>query len=221
MPMTISLGATIGALTLDRNEVSITGPAPWVDVDGVQLANGNIQADGSGTVAGFPGIHAHFDGTLVNGSLEGEYSLGTDGGLPGGAAITFTVRGTAIAAPPPEIVDETPQAFFDQYSQAMQTGDAGFLLDRLHPVVIDMYGVPACQTRVESLLEPTLQAQVNGVEGPVPWLFESDGQVHEIRRTHTVDLTITVGGEPSDRQVHLAQIDGLQTWFTDCGDPLQ
>ena len=221
MPMTIFVGATFGALTLDPDDFSITGPDPWVDVHGVQLPGGNIQADGTGTVAGFPDIRARFEGTLVDGSLEGVYSLGDDGGLPGGAAITFTVQGAAIAAPPPEIVDETPQAFFDLYSQAMQAENTGFLLDRLHPVVIDMYGAPACQTRVEGLLQPTLQAQVNSVEGPMPWLFERDGQVHEIRQTHNVDVTITVGGEPSDRQTHLEQIDGLQTWFTDCGDPLQ
>ena len=221
MPSTVFVSGGFGIVTLDPDEVSITGPPPWVDVHGVQLPNGNIQADGSGTVAGFPGIQAHFEGTLVDSSLEGVYSLGADGGLPGGQAITFTVHGAPIQAPPPEIVDETPQAFFDLYSQAMQMGNAGFLLDRLHPVVIDMYGEPACQTRVEGLLEPTLQAQVNSVEGPMPWLFERDGQVHEIRQTYNVDLTITVGGEPSDRQVHLEQIDGLQTWFTDCGDPLQ
>jgi hypothetical protein len=84
-----------------------------------------------------------------------------------------------------------------------------------------MYGAAACQTYINGIIEPTLQAQVKSVEGPMSWLFERDGQVHEIRQTLLVDLTITVGGEPSDRQVHLEQIDGLQTWFTDCGDPLQ
>jgi hypothetical protein len=221
MPSMIQVSVGFGILVPDPTDFSITGPHPWVGVHGVQLPNGNIQADGSGTVAGFPGIQAHFEGTLVDGSLEGVYSLGEDGGLPGGEAITFTVQGAPIQAPPPEIVDETPQAFFDLYSQAMQMGNAGFLLDRLHPVVIDMYGAPVCQTYLEGILEPTLQAQVNSVEGPMPWMFERDGQVHEIRRTYNVDLTITVGGEPSDRQAHLEQIDGLQTWFTDCGDPLQ
>ena len=202
------------------SDVIFGGGEPWVDVQGVLLPDGNFQADGIGTVAGFPNIRAQFEGTFVDGNLDGVYSLGGDGGLPGGAAITFTVQGAVIAPPPPEIVDETPQGFFDQYSQAMQTGNTGFLLDRLHPVVIDMYGAPACQNRLEELLNPTLQAQVTGVEGPTPWLFERDGQVHEIRRTHNVDVTITVAGEPSDRQTHLEQIDGLQRWFTDCGDPL-
>ncbi len=214
MPMTVPLRVNAGGTFI------LTGPQPWVDVQGVQLPDGNISADGMGTVAGFPDIRARFEGTLVDGSLAGVYSLGGDGGLPGGEAITFTVEGAAIAAPPPEIVDETPQDFFDQYSHAMQTADPGFLLDRLHPVVLDMYGAPACQSRVESLLEPTLRAEVRGVDGPMPWLFERDGQVHEIRRTFDVDVTITVGGEPSERQTHLEQIDGLQRWFTDCGDPL-
>ena len=73
MPGTIQL--RIDPTDFEDGGFRITGPDPWVGVQGVQLPDGNVQADGSGTVAGFPDIRARFEGTLVDGNLEGVYSL--------------------------------------------------------------------------------------------------------------------------------------------------
>ncbi len=74
----------------------LTGPAPWVQVVGTfvpELGEGHIVLSGTGTVAENPNISVTFDGTFISGQLDGTYTMGAAGGLPGGQPITYTVQG--------------------------------------------------------------------------------------------------------------------------------
>ena len=75
--------------------ISVTGSGPFVTVEGTVAADGTIDAKGEGTVAGFPDISVTLTGTLQGGALDSEYSMGTDGGLPGGFPIVFDLDGAS------------------------------------------------------------------------------------------------------------------------------
>ncbi len=49
----------------------------------------NFTATGSGTVAGIEGIAVKLEGEITGQILSGAYTMGTEGGLPGGMAIVF------------------------------------------------------------------------------------------------------------------------------------
>lgn len=52
--------------------------------------------------------------------------------------------------PTPELA-ETPQEFFDLFADAVLAEDDAFLLERLHPAVIEMYGRRQCRAAVAAL----------------------------------------------------------------------
>lgn len=75
--------------------IDVTGSGSFVDVTGTVAADGTVNATGNGTVAGFQNIDVTLTGTLQAGVLDAEYSMGTDGDLPGGFPIVFDVEGTS------------------------------------------------------------------------------------------------------------------------------
>jgi hypothetical protein len=82
--------------TLEVKEGSIIfdGSDTWVDVTGELTADGTFEAEGSGTVAGFDNVSVVFTGTLSVDGLNGLYTMGAAGELPGGESITYLVEGT-------------------------------------------------------------------------------------------------------------------------------
>lgn len=92
MPASMTLQVTVAS-------IHISGPAPFVDVDGDIDHNGSFHAAGMGTVAGFDDIMVEMTGTLTgcnaaSGTLEGVYRMGINGGLPGGRPISYNINGT-------------------------------------------------------------------------------------------------------------------------------
>src|SRR4051812_43102632 len=51
---------------------------------------------------------------------------------------------------------ETSEAFFDSFTTAIRSADTAFLAARLHPVVIDRYGIDQCTRFVVNLVDPTV-----------------------------------------------------------------
>ncbi len=85
-PITISGGLPI------IGPIDISGPPPFVDVDGNILSDGSFFATGIGTVAGFPNVTVEMEGTVRFGStgvMEADYTMGAGGELPGGQPITY------------------------------------------------------------------------------------------------------------------------------------
>lgn len=75
--------------------LTVTGEGSFVAVTGTVTMDGVVEAAGRGTVAGFENIEVTLTGTLRGGTLDGEYSMGTGGQLPGGFPIVFELAGTS------------------------------------------------------------------------------------------------------------------------------
>lgn len=202
-------------------EISISAPAPFVDVIGT-IENGVFTATGVGTVAGFPGISALFEGSITN-PLVGLYTLGVDGGLPGGEAISYSVEGTKDAPleePSAHPDTELVETFTADLVDAMQSHDVTFLFDRLHPAILNIYGAEACQTYLGSIAGYS-NIEVLQISGPGDWIFERDGTSTPIQDAYTIDANFTLPeGQVNPAVAHFALIDREMSWFTDCGDPL-
>ena len=82
-------------VSVDNGGINISGPGPWVEVSGsIDPSTGRFNARGRGTVAGNRNVNVRFDGRLNSGQLGGDYTMGTNGELPGGQSITYRVDGS-------------------------------------------------------------------------------------------------------------------------------
>jgi hypothetical protein len=210
-------------LAIECGSISISGPFPWVDVMGEVDNNGNFFATGTGTVAGFSNIDARLDGSLQNGALNAEYSLGVNGGLPGDA-ITYSIQGQARES---ETSSEATSAEFGQVSEFVmllenynRTPLPELLASRIHPTLEATYGQEACMAHAIAIADPTLEIALVIVYELDTWDFTLDGISYSIPNVYTVDAVITRNGESSNTETHFGLVDGDLTWFTDCGDPI-
>ena len=129
---------------LPGGNARVHGPPPWINVDGGFGEDAIIVAEGTGMAAGFPDIHSSFSGPTFTGleapprGAAGAFrvrveagprntheaptfflghstlSVGDEGGLPGGEAVTYTIN-----APEGDDPEEKPVTFpdFDPASQ--------------------------------------------------------------------------------------------------------
>jgi hypothetical protein len=123
------------------------------------------------------------------------------------------LHGTITVAPVAGV--ETPQQFLDTFSAAITNRDGAFLSNRLHPAVITRYGKAACDTYTSSALSP-VQFVVTEVRRPSNYAWTTDGQTTNVPDTNEVAVRQTAGGTTQDRVIHIALVDGLWRWFTDC-----
>jgi len=86
-------------LSISFASIHIRGEAPFVDVSGSIDASNSFEATGMGTVAGYANVSVRMTGRLSGctssaGTLTAEYSMGANGELPGGQAITYSANGS-------------------------------------------------------------------------------------------------------------------------------
>ncbi len=138
------------------------------------------------------------------------------------AVPTATAVPTASPAPPSPTPDATAliEAFYEGLDPAIRAADADVLVPLLHPATIERYGEPACRTYLGGLADPTLDIEVASVSGPEPWDYLTDDRTTTIPDAWTVSAAFTSQGATSDRELHVAFVDGEVRWFTDCGAPL-
>ena len=77
--------------------IRFAGEGSFVEVEGSIMPDGTFETAGRGRVAGFQNIAVAMTGTLRGGILEAEYSMGVNGGLPGGFPLVLEVNGAAPA----------------------------------------------------------------------------------------------------------------------------
>jgi hypothetical protein len=213
---------------------TIAGPFPWVAVSGTVDGEGNISAQGRGTVAGFSNILNTLEGQYSGEGFVGEYTMGAGGGLPGGFPITYYLEGQAVEpdaepTPPPDIeATSTPvgegvdfQGFYNVFNRAFEDQDSAVLIDLLHPAVIDLYGVDACQAYLGTVLETLIEVQVVDVSDFSVWNWAIDGLSTPVDDVYTLDINVIAQGQVTPRESHVGlREDGTLGWFTDCGEPL-
>jgi hypothetical protein len=219
----IGMPGTI-TLTLKEGSIQIQGPHPWVSVSGEINEDGIISASGRGTVAGYQNIKVTFLGSAVNGRLEGDYTMGANGGLPGGQAIVYSVSGeklqpTATPTPDPRLGEL--QEFFATYNGLFQSADVAGLLALLHPGVLDLYGQSACQDYLSSIIDKPIHVEVLQLQSFEPWTWEIDGRSTDIEDAYSILAGVSAAGQTIQQSMHLGLAgDGSISWFTDCGEPL-
>jgi hypothetical protein len=71
----------------------IEGPVSWMNVSGELNPDESITATGYGVVDGYPNIKVTFKGYITPYAIEGEYTVGVDGGLPGGEPVVYRISG--------------------------------------------------------------------------------------------------------------------------------
>jgi hypothetical protein len=214
-----------GSMTLTARECSlcIDGPFPWVNVHGELESDGSFMASGSGTVAGYRNIAVTFQGTISGGQLQGDYTMGVNGGLPGGQPIVYSVNGEKLAPTPVPTTDprlQEVQNFFNAYNERFGAGDIDGLLSMLDPGVLGLYGVGVCRDYLSSVVENPIQVEALEITSSDPWQWEIDGHSTLIGDVYTVQASVTAGDQTAQQTMHLSlQEDGTINWFTDCGDP--
>ena len=84
----------VGTVSVRQNTFSMTHAAPFVPVTGDYNASTNtFTATGRGTVAGIANVSVRADGTVntSTGRITMTYTMGTNGELPGGRSITYSI----------------------------------------------------------------------------------------------------------------------------------
>jgi hypothetical protein len=123
------------------------------------------------------------------------------------------------ASPSPSPASETVQEFLPLFAAAFRGGDAAFLLARLHPAVITLYGRQQCATYTATLTDATRAYRITSVSAPGTYTYSPDGRSIQVPDVLTVRVRQTAYGQKVTGPIHLAVVDGTVRWFTDCGTP--
>jgi len=219
---------TIKEITVKGGSITFSGAPPFVNVTGEwNPEDGSFNAEGKGEVAGYSNITCTFEGTITPEGLNGQYTMGAKGGLPGGNSVTYQVTGakaTSEEAPvslKPGVV-ESINAFFDVYNTAFADGNVDHLYQLLHPAVIELYGEDACRAYLGTIVEtPTTLEYIDATRVGV-WNYERDEAVIPVDFAYSVQANFTANDQTAQQELHLVLPgDNSVRWFTDCGDPVQ
>jgi hypothetical protein len=116
--------------------------------------------------------------------------------------------------------DETVAAFLARWTAAFQTDDSAFLIDRLNPIVIARYGVPACLQAIHRQLDPAEVSVLRASSGPATWTWVASGLSVQVADVYTAHIDRTFKGGTGPVTFHFALVSGILTWFDTCGTPL-
>jgi len=220
---------SITEIKVEEGSITFTGAPPFVNVTGEwNPEDGSFTAEGSGEVAGFSNIACTFEGTLTEAGLNGEYTMGAKGGLPGGNSVTYQVTGTKAsetaeipASLSPGVIDAIG-AFVNVFNSAFQDGDSESLYQLLNPAVIDLYGEEACRVYMEEIVQIPTSIEYLDATKVGAWDWERDGVTIPVEHTYSVFVNFTAQDQTIQQELHLTLPgDDSVRWFTDCGDPLQ
>ena len=124
--------------------------------------------------------------------------------FPGGQSPTTT------ASPDPAA------AFVISFRVAIDAEDVAFLMERLHPVVIDAYGSEACRAFVtQEILELRNYRQTGDSIGPIIRAFTTtEGSV--TAQTYEVPVAFEFQGQDHRDRALLGFSDDTMHWFAEC-----
>jgi hypothetical protein len=196
-------GAIPGARLLLRNRALVL-VAP--EAAGFEPAGARV----AGTAGEFP-----FGTSLVLPSPPLTIAAGAAG--PAGTTTTTTDSGTTTTAVPVEDIE----GFVGDFVAAYAASEDTFLLDRLHPVVIDRYGGEACAVFIGDSFAPSgLRLVAIRSVTPEPFDYASDGLTRVVPDAVTVVVTLEDSSGTTEQTFHFAPADGRYRIFIDCGTPL-
>jgi hypothetical protein len=200
-----------------------TGDAKYSFAVGDQTVD-VVARGGTWTISGLAGARAVFrnNAVFVVAPLadvgSGEYRITTSAGgrhdvQPSANEKPIPIGTTIAAAGVPG--KETAGDFLTALSNALTNGDTKFIRERMHPVVVERYGSATCDAFAAGP-HPATNIVVNQLAPPGNYSWQTDGLTRDVPDVNTA--TATVNGSPAS--VHVALVDGVWRWFTDCGTPV-
>lgn len=132
---------------------------------------------------------------------------------------TIATTTTSLAATTTTVPPETAEAFLALLVEGLR-GDTDFLISRLNPATIAIYGEEQCRTALSALLDPEAELEIREVGEAGPWDYVIDNITTPIPDATPIEVQRLAQGQTLIQELHWQLIDSQWTWFTDCGDPL-
>ncbi len=130
------------------------------------------------------------------------------------APTTTTTTAATTTTSPPETVEEFALAF----AAALDRGDADFVFDRLHPIVIAIHDEASCRATVEDRVLLITDYRLTGpVSGPESVDFTVSNRVITVSEQFRAPVAFGFQGTEVETEGVFALLDGEIRWFTDCG----
>ncbi len=117
---------------------------------------------------------------------------------------------------PPE---EDPEQFLRLLVDGLR-GDVDFLVSRLNDATIAIYGEEQCRATLAGLQDPQTELEIREIGPIAPWDYVVDGVTTPIPDALPVEVQRLADGQTIIQELHWQLVDGLWTWFSDCGDPI-
>jgi hypothetical protein len=112
---------------------------------------------------------------------------------------------------------ETVEDFVADFSQALEDGDREFVLERLHPVVIDGWGPDLCESWVDSeIMTLSNYTLVSVNEGPVTRTVDTPAGAEQVENFFDTSVTFTFQGQNFDAAGSFALIGTDMYWLGQC-----
>ena len=130
---------------------------------------------------------------------------------------TATPEPEPTATPTPTPEPETLEEFVAAFNESNSAGDTSFAFERLHPVVIEIFGAELCETWLVSRFTGTTIA-VTGEPGPLGTTSFNlaDGTTTDVTGYFTVAVDLTFQGSVTPANANFAYVGPDIHWFTNC-----
>jgi len=126
---------------------------------------------------------------------------------------TTSTSTTTSSTIPPETVAE----FVDLYVAALESDDAEFLLERLHPVVVNAYGRDLCRSWIEREVLGLSDYRINGdITGPSTQTIELPTGAVELSFAYRAPVEFVFAGETVAAEAGFARVGREVRWLGVC-----
>lgn len=129
--------------------------------------------------------------------------------------VPTTTTSTTVPTTTTTTIDAGPaiESFIDLFTDAITRENTNFLLARLHPAVLDLFGPEACRAFItEEILQLEQYRLIGEVMGPIPQVV-ADVRVDMYR----APAAFVFQGQEFTSEAGFALVDGEVRWFTQCG----
>ncbi len=134
------------------------------------------------------------------------------------SSTTTTTSATTIPPTTSMIPPETVEEFALAFAAALERGDADFVFDRLHPVVIAIHDEASCRATVEDRVLLITDYRLTGpVSGPESVDFTVSNRIITVSEQFRAPVAFGFQGTVVETEGVFALLDGEMRWFTDCG----
>lgn len=128
-----------------------------------------------------------------------------------------TTTTTTRPAPTTTVAPETVEEFVELFAAALAAGDLEFVMDRLHPDVVDGYTSEVCEAWVSSEIMALSDYGLTGdPTGPVDKTVNLAGQTATIADVYSAPVSFTFQGESFDSTADFALVNGVMRWLGSC-----